>query len=563
MPNELVAELREIVETERARFGVPGCAVLVVADGEIVMCEGFGWRNQEDKLPVTDRTLFPIGSSTKTFTAAVCALLVESGRLGWDRPVREYLPGFRMADPVASEQLTVYDMLCHRSGLPRHDLLWYAADGAMTRSELVSALGHLPANRKLRESWQYNNLLYAAAGELAARLSGTSYEGAVRSWIFEPLGMRRSNFSVDDLADDPDVATPYSAPRPGEPLRGIPFARLDLVGAAGNINSCAEEMGRWLLTLLGRGVGGRAPLLSTSALAMLQSPAAPLPEGSLLAVGRPVGYCLGLMLEDYRGHRLLHHGGNIDGFSSQVSFVPEAGCGVVVLTNREGTALRDVLPCVLFDRILGLPEQPHGERLLDREQALHRGFFQAADRTVSASIGLGPVRPLDDYVGRYSHRAYGALEVARAEGGLGARYRKLAGPLRHRHLEVFNLLVDLGGTDLPLPVQFTHNLDGDVTAALVRLEPAVDPIRFDRVPDDSHLSDEVLDELAGTYRLGPVMATITRRGEHGLTGTIAQGPPKELKLVAGFAFTIDGARIEFTDDHRLVTPMGEFVPVDR
>jgi hypothetical protein len=218
---------------------------------------------------------------------------------------------------------------------------------------------------------------------------------------------------------------------------------------------------------------------------------------------------------------------------------------------------------LIFDRILGLSEQPHGEEHLEREQALHRGFFQAADRTAGSGIGLAAVRPPDDYVGTYRHPGYGDLEISLDDGALAARYRKLAGPLRHRHLEVFNLLVDLGGTELPLPLQFTHNLDGDVAAALVRLEPMVDPIRFNRVADTSHLTDQVLNDLAGTYRLGPLTATIGRRGERGLTVAIAQGSPKPLDLVAGLAFTVDGGRIEFTDDHRLLTPMGEFVRVDR
>jgi CubicO group peptidase (beta-lactamase class C family) len=559
MTSDLIADLREIIEAERVRFEVPGCAVLVVADGEVVLCEGFGRRDVDADLPVTERTLFPIGSSTKTFTAAVCALLVESGRLAWDRPVREYLPGFAMADPTASLQLTVYDMLCHRSGLPRHDLLWYSANGDMTRTDLVAALAHLPPNRRLRETWQYNNLLYATAGELAGHLSGTSYEGAARKWILDPLDMARTNFSIDDVLDDPDAARPYSAPGPGEPLAEVPFARLDLVGAAGNINSCVAELAPWVLTLLGVGIDGRPPLLSASALATLQSPAMPLPEASPLAVGNPVGYCLGVMMEDYRGHRVLHHGGNIDGFSSQVSVIPEARCAVAVLTNRDGTALRDALPCIVYDRILGLSPEPHGADLLEREKAFWVGRAQAQDRTATNSNGLAPVRPLPDYVGTYRHPAYRDLVVTADGDGLIGHYRGLEGPLRHRHLEVFNLTVDLGGTVTPLPVQFTHDMDGDVSGALCQFEVAVAPLRFERVADDAHLTDELLDRLAGTYRLGPLEAKVSRRGERGLAATIAEGSPTELKLVHDLAFRMGPARVEFTDDGRLITPVGEFV----
>jgi CubicO group peptidase (beta-lactamase class C family) len=558
MTDDLVQDLRRIVETERARFEVPGCAVLVVADGRIVLSEGFGYRDVDRELPVTSRTLFPIGSSTKTFTAALCAALVEKGELAWDRPAREYLPGFRMRDPVTTDQLTVFDMLCHRSGLPRHDLMWYAARDEMTRAELVAALRHLEPNRGFRQTWQYNNLLYTVVGELAGRVVGTSYEFAVREYLLDPLRMARTNFSVDETQADDDAATPYVARGPREAVKEVPFARLDLVSPAGAINSCVEELGRWLLTLLGLGVDGRPPLLSESVMSLVRTPAMPLPDASLLAVGRPVGYGLGLLIEDYRGYRLVHHGGNIDGFSSQVSSIPEARCGVVVLCNRDGTTLRDALPCLIYDRLLGLEPRPHGEALLAKEAALWQGRAQSRKRTLSARNGLPPVRPLRDYVGRYRNQAYGELAVAEGGEGLNGRYRSLSGRLEHRHLEVFNFVVDLGGIETPLPVQFHHNFDGDVSAASAQVEPTVAAIRFERVPDTAHLTDAVLDRLAGSYRLGPLTASVARRGERGLVAMIAEGGFKELKPVRGLVFTMDGARLEFTDDGRLITPIGEF-----
>ena len=558
MMQDLVADLRRIVETERARFEVPGCAVLVVADGRIALSEGFGHRDVDRELPVTSRTLFPIGSSTKTFTAVLCAALVDQGRLAWDRPVREYLPGFRMRDPAATDQLTVFDMLCHRSGLPRHDLMWYAARDEMTRGELVAALRHLEPNRGFRETWQYNNLLYTTVGELAGRLAGTSYELAVRQYLLDPLDMVRTNFSVNETQADDDTAMPYVAPALGEAVKEVPFARLDLVAPAGGINSCVDELGRWLLTLLGLGVDGRPALLSESVLSLVRAPAMPLPDESLLAVGRPVGYGLGLIVEDYRGYRLVHHGGNIDGFSSQVSFIPEAGCGVVVLCNRDGTSLRDALPFLIYDRLLGLEPRPHGEALLAKEAALWRGRAQSRTRTLSAANSLPAVRPLADYVGRYRNHAYGALIVAQDGEGLKGRYRSLSGPLEHRHLEVFNLVVDLGGIETPLPVQFHHDFDGEVSGASARLEPTVAAIRFDRVPDTAHLTDALLDRLAGTYHLGPLTASVARRGQRGLVARIVESGFKELKPVHGLVFTMNGARLEFTDDGRLITPVGEF-----
>lgn len=556
-------ELRRIVAVERERFGVPGCAVAVVAGGEVLLCEGFGDRDLARGLPVTPQTLFPVGSSTKTFTAALCALLVDAGLLAWDRPVREYLPELQLADPVASAQLTVFDMLCHRSGLPRHDLLWYAAAGAAAddRPELVTALRHLEPNRGFRQAWQYNNLLYTAAGYLAGRVCGLdSYEAAVRTWLLDPLEMGRTNFTVDTTRADPDAARPYVAPSPDEPVQEVPYARLDLIGPAGCLNSGAEDLARWLLTLLGYGVAGRAPLLSESVLARLRAPAVPLPDGSQLAVGTPVGYGLGTIVEDYRGHRLVHHGGNIDGFSSQVSTLPAAGLGVAVLCNRDGSMLRDTLPLLLFERLLGVApaDPPLGAALLAKERAIHTGRAQHRERTGAAGNGLPPVRPPADYAGTYRHPGYGELVVRAGGDGLSGSYRSLSGPLLHRHLEVFTLVLDLGGIETPMPVQFFHDLDGEVCAAELPLEQTVPPVRFTRVPDTAHLTGEVLERLAGTYELGPLRATVVRRGCSGLVLRLVEGDFQELTPAGGLVFRAGARRVEFTGDGRLVTPLGEF-----
>lgn len=557
MSRDAAAGLRDLIEDERRRFNVPGCAVVVVAEGRVVLNEGFGLRDAERARPVSTRTVFPIASATKTFTAALCALLVEDDILSWDRPVREYLDGFAMSDPVATEQLTVLDMLSHRSGLPRHDLLWYADDGDMDRRDLIRALRYLDPNRGFRETFQYNNLLYLAAGELAGHVTGSSYEDAARGRLLEPLGMQRTTFSVDDLLADDDTAVPYVFTSSDEKAEHVPYARLDLIAPAGCINSCTHDMAAWLMSLLGNGVGGAPPLLSPGLLSKLGTPAVPLPPDSSLVVGQAVGYGLGLMVMDYCGHRLLQHGGNIDGFSSQVSFMPAEGCGVVILANRDGTMFRDVLPTLIYDRILGLADNSDGAATHTREKALRHGRAQIRQQEPRAEA-LPPVRPLTDYIGSYRHSAYGELTISQVGGRLQARYRSLRGKLEHRRLEVFDLVVDLGGVIESLPTQFFHGLDGHVTAAEVVLEQAVAPIRFSRTPADDHLTDELLERLSGTYHLGPLTTTVSRYGRRGLVATVVEGEPRALRLEHDLVFSRDGVRIEFTDDGRVITSAGEF-----
>lgn len=551
-------ELSGLVETERERFGVPGCAVLVVHDGEVVLRAGFGSRDLAKDLPVRTSTLFPIGSSTKTFTAALCALAVDEGLIGWDAPIADHLPGFALQDPVATRELTLRDMLAHRSGLPRHDLLWYAAsDGSLTRDDLISALRHLPANRGFRQAWQYNNLVFTTAGELAGRLFGSSYEDAVRTHLLKPLGMSRTGFSVSESQHDPDAARPYVVdPDGGEPVE-VPFASLDLVGPAGNINSTVEDLTGWLLDLLGRPQG--EPVLSATALELLRTPVMPLSEVSPLTIGRSVGYAAGLAVDDYRGFRVLHHGGNIDGFSSQVSLIPETGSGVVVLTNRSSTGLRDALPYVLYDRLLGLDPQPHGEHVVGVEQLLRAGMKASAEGRTTRRPDSPAVRPLADYVGSYTHPGYGTVEVLAGDGEeLPVRYRAVTATLRHRHLEVFDLHAELGGEDVHIPAQFFHDSDGEVAALTAVLEPTVPPIRFDRQPDTAHLTDEVLTGLTGTYALGPISLVVTRRGEKDLVVSVAGGAPRLVTAKGGWRFAVDALTVEFVPPDTVRTPYGDF-----
>lgn len=559
---DVTQQIRDIVERERARFDVPGCAVLVVADGEVVLAEGFGTRNRDADLAVTTQTLFPIGSSTKTFTAAVCASLVDEGALEWDRPLREYLPGFRLHDPVATELLSVRDCLSHRSGLPRHDLVWYAAaEGGLDRDQLIASLRHLPPTKPFRQTWQYNNLLYTTAGHLAGKLSGGTFEDAVRQRILDPLGMRRTNFSVIETEADADHATPYMRPLGETETKQVPFASLDLAGPAGSINSSVEDMTPWLLTLLGRGYDGRPQLLSDAVLADLRSPTMPMPGDAMLDLGTPVGYGLGLFIDDYRGHRVTHHGGNIDGFSSQVATIPAAGIGVVVLTNLGATGLRDAVPFLVFDLLLGLEPRPHGESVHERYEAMNTGAVQAKEHHATGRKDLPAVRPLADYAGRFVHPGYGVIEITLDGEALVGRYQGLTqGRVEHRHLEVFDLAFEVGGDEHRIPIQFTHDLTGEVDAVRAQVEPALpEPARFERQPDTSHLTDELLDRLAGTYRLGPLEAVVARRGDTELVVSLARSEPMALRPVRGTTFRLEGQPVEFLDDGRLVTPSGDFV----
>lgn len=477
-PVTVVARLRAIVESERRRAGVPGCAVAVVRNAAVLFNEGFGVRDVESNLPVTTKTLFPIGSSTKTFTAAVLAVLAGEGHVDLDAPIRTYVPGFAMWDHEATESLSLRDCLSHRSGLPRHDILWQAHDGVLTRRDVISALAHLPSSQPFRSAYQYNNLLYMVAGELAAMHSGSDFEDVVTARILGPLNMSRTNFSVVTTQQDSDHATPYHQETDGEPARRIPFAALNLAGPAGGINSCTDDLIPWLITLTGRGIAGRPPLLSTGILVELRTPAIPMPADDEEYVA-PVGYGLGLMLADYRGRRISHHGGNIDGFSCEI-LTRDDGVGIAVLCNLQATSLRDAVPYLILDALDDFESPDHGAFFRQR-LAVKLAQAEAAHSLPASENPSSTVRPLDDYAGLYRHPGYGDSVVACTGGTLQWKLGSISGLLRHREGHDFAIEALLNGTETRLAARFTTGPTGSVDALLMQLETAIPPIQFSRV----------------------------------------------------------------------------------
>src|SRR5512135_766034 len=215
----LIQQLRDFINASLALWQAPGVAVGVIRGEDVLLCEGFGLRDREGQQPVTPNTLFAIGSSTKGFTTFDLGLLVDEGRLNWDKPIRDFLPTFQLHDPVASERLTPRDMVSHRVGLPRHDLMWY--NSPLSRQEIFGRLRYLEPNKDIRQAFQYNNLMFLSAGVLIEHLSGRSWEDFTRQRIFEPLGMNRSNFSVTASQQSDDFALPYREKK--DQIERIPF----------------------------------------------------------------------------------------------------------------------------------------------------------------------------------------------------------------------------------------------------------------------------------------------------------------------------------------------------
>ncbi|HEX2464559.1 MAG TPA: serine hydrolase domain-containing protein, partial [Thermoanaerobaculia bacterium] len=303
-------------------WNVPGAGIAIVSGGEVVYAKGFGWRDLEAKKPMTADTLFAIGSTTKAMTATTLGMLVDEGKVEWDQPLRDYLPSFKLMDASISERITPRDIVTHRSGLPRHDLLWYNNNSG-TRGDMVKRLAYLDLTADLREKFQYNNLMFMTAGYLIETLTGKSWEQNVRERLFDPLGMKRSTFSVIDSQKDADFAQPYREREDDRKLERIPFRRIDLVGPAGAVNSSVNEMAKWLLFNLRHGKVGDEQLIQAATLEEIHTPQMPIPAKPDRPDMSAPSYAMGWVVESYRGHRRLQHGGGIDGFITSVMFFPD------------------------------------------------------------------------------------------------------------------------------------------------------------------------------------------------------------------------------------------------
>jgi CubicO group peptidase (beta-lactamase class C family) len=549
-----------------AAWEVPGCAMAAVRNGEVVLAAGWGRRDLAAELPVTSGTLFAIGSVTKAFTAAAVGALVDEGLLDWDRPLRDYVPDLRLHDDVVTGRLTVTDLLSHRSGLPRHDLTWVGHPD-LSRAELVRRLRFLPLSKDLREQFQYCNLGYLLAGHVVEVLSGTPWEEFVQSRLLTPVGMDRSNLSVDDLSADADHAGGYER-RQGVVVP-VPPRPVTAMAPAGAINSCATDMTRWLLAQLGGGqVDGRT-IMSPGTVARQQTPHMLVPEDRTFPASTRHAYGLGWLIGQYRDHRLAEHGGGIDGFQTECMLLPDDGIGVAVMTNTSSSVLAPVLAYRVLDELLGLEPVDWFSIFKARYDTATAGLREARDaRRVVAEAPLP--RPLAAYAGEYQHPGYGTLTITAERDLLKPRLGTMDLSLTHRHYETFDLdWHELSDQSLLFPLMFLSDPDGDITALTVPFEPSVEPLRFDRLPDARAQDPEVLRRLCGSYTMGPIEIVVAQKGDRLLTVAAPGAPPFELRAGRGLRFEVKGQpglTAEFELDQsgsvvRLVAqPLGIFRP---
>jgi len=483
---------------------VPGMAIGVVKDDEVILNAGYGLRDVEQNLPVTPDTVFGIASVSKAFTTFAMALLVERGQLDWDKPVRAYIPWFRLQDPAASAGITPRDLVCHRSGLPRHDRAWYQSGAS--REEVVRRLADLPPNKPFRSFYQYQNMMFVTAGFLVEQLTGESWEQFIQREVFDRLKMTRSNFSVDSMQGMENIAMPYGTLK--DQTTRIPFANVDALGPAGSINSTTTDMLNWVRLHLNQGTINGQRLISSSGLAECHRPQMDIQEvfpASLISYPElgPRSYGLGWFLRTYRGRRMVFHSGVIDGYGSFLAMLPEEKIGVVILSNLDEGNSPVPVTFEIFDRLMGIDPRNWSQHYLDHEDKAQAAAKAGAERQKNQIIaGTKPGHPAEEYLGSFSHPGYGSLKVEAIQdvysnpAAYDAHFNLIPLTLTHLHFDTFEAAAPFGAWTR---LTFLSDEDGRIHAVRLSAEVNVPPMIFKRVADP--IPPAMLKTYAGTYTL--------------------------------------------------------------
>jgi CubicO group peptidase (beta-lactamase class C family) len=449
------------VERTMRDWGIPGVALAVVKDDSLVWSRGFGVRRLGDTTRVDAETIFAIGSITKSFTAAALGLLVDEGKLGWDDRVEERLPGFELADPYVTREVTVKDLLSHRTGLPGNNLLFWGS--SFTRGEVIRRVRFLPLRSSLRSRFEYQNIMFIAAGEVIPAVTGTSWDAFVRDRIFGPLGMSRSATSVKELPRFQNVASPH-APRGGS-MQPIAWLDLDNAGPAGSITSTARDMAQYARLMLGKGSYRGRRILSERTVEELHTPHMVIPRESifdwLFPDAHHLLYGLGWILHDYHGVKVVEHGGQTDGMHGQLALVPELGLAVVVLTNSVLLGYPAAIGYRIVDAYLNRPPRDWSAELRVR---LRPANESDSPQPVRIS-GTMPTLPPERLVGRYRHPMYGDAEVTLRDGVLLLGLLGRTVTLERWHYDTYRPGLEPGLVAAALPLAtFERNGRGDVRA---------------------------------------------------------------------------------------------------
>ena len=517
-------------------WNTPGVGVGIVVGDKLVFAKGYGYRDYEKKLPFTAKTMQPIASNSKLFTAVSAGILVEEGKLTWDKPIKQSVPEIEFYNDQLNNNVTLHDMLSHRTGVTRHDLIWFKSP--FTRRELFDRLKYLEPQEPMRETFLYNNLMFAAVGQVIEMKSGKKWEDFVHERIFTPLGMGTTCYTIADMLKQPDFGVPFREKRDSFELYKIPYYEdTEGVAPAGAVISNIDELSHWLIALMNDGKYDGKQVLPANVLRATLQPAIALPNAAGEALGYwellNAAYGMGRETASYRGKLLTFHGGDLPGFHSQISFLPNDKIGVIVLVISDHSApLYNIISYNVYERLLGMDQTPWSQRQLQQRLANKKAATESRTKAGADRVpNTKPSHALADYVGDYENAAYGILKIGLQSDQLQFGFHEFHFPMSHFHYDRFDTPDDEQYGKFS--VNFRTNPQGDVNEAVISLDQA--EVIFTRKPET--LDPKLLEKLVGTY-LTPskVKFEVQYQPGTGLALVFPGGPPQKLIPVKGLQF---------------------------
>ncbi|RNB79739.1 serine hydrolase [Brevibacillus fluminis] len=477
MDNRLLG-IEPFIHKELTKYHVPSLSLAVVKEENIIYQGCFGFRNLHRRLPPDPQTRYPIASLSKSMTALCLGLLKDEGKIDWNIPVVNYVPEFNMYDPYATWNVTLEDMLSHRTGVPCHDAaLIERPIIRKTTKELVECIAHLKPNKGFRTMYEYNNFMYIAASYIIERVTGMPWATFIKKRVFEPLGMDHTSAVLADLIQDENKALPYKE-IDGQ-IEQISYANNDHAVGAGSVHSSVQDMAKWLSFTIGKGEYMGRRLVSEQIMKEIHKPRTliPTPLENAFREMPLSAYCFGWVLQPYRGHLCFQHSGGIDGFSSFQTIMPNEKLGIVLLSNLENTSLHIAMADMIYDLILGYPETDWPARYLARKKVMHANKSNHnKPLEEKRELETNSSRHLEDYVGQYENKGYGTLEIESCKDRLIMSFKGVRSELKRNNCESF----EITHSGNPITVFFKTTSKGEISAVCVDFEPSGQAIEFSR-----------------------------------------------------------------------------------
>lgn len=548
----LEKELNEVLKVTKAA----GFSVAIVEKNKIIYAKGFGYRDYENKIEADENTLYAIGSCSKSFTSGLLGQLRAEDKLSFDDSPMDYIPELKFYNDELANSVIIKDLMSHRTGLPRHDNSWYLFP-TFDKDSLVRRIKYQEPFTGVRKQWYYNNFMFLLQGVIAEKLSGKSWEENIKEKFFNPLGMSRSNVSIEELKDSENAAFGYQL-KDDSIIKRMDYYNIAAMSPAGSINSSVKEMSNWAIIWINNGKFNGEEILPPNYVKEAIS------SQAIIGGGMPTteypdmffqNYGYGWMLSSYKSHYRVEHGGNIDGFSANTAFYPTDSIGVIVLANQNGSAVPSIVRNTIADRLLGTEKTDWIKWFLDGKAKQKEAQKNVEENKKAEPIVAGKSAHMaEEFQGSYSHPGYGSFKISVERDSLFASFKLVKAWLKHKYYDVYEpFMLDDGKVDTTaswnLMFNFYTNDSGEISGVKAKIEPALEnPIEFKRTPKLIEVSKEILINYVGEYELPGALAKVYIKDEKTLFVEVPGQPEYELLPIDKnkFAFkSVEGFKLEF------------------